>query len=301
MIGWLCKTWILIALVAGGLLLYGDSAALRLTAYNLSAIGMVLLLIDLMLDRRKQWGIFPTLDIDNALERSTSTPLSAALTWLGVVLLIITILILAVPRMSIGAPIPERSRPYLHVLTAAINDEWPDMPLRETPAAQTEQESSWKKTATLKTSRELGRGLVQLTIAYNKDGKERFNAYQDATRLKALSKWDWQRDPYNVRYQLIYLVLTDRTNFTTVRRYMINDTEAWKAALVCYNAGQGRWLARRAIAKQIRLPSDRWTGGLELAHGTREDTILYGRPLWQAVNEYPHNIFTRSVKYCGQV
>jgi hypothetical protein len=301
MLNWIRRTWFLLLLVVCGLVLYGDFSALRLTIYNLSALGLVILVVDLLLDRREQWGIFPSLDLDAVLRNAISTPISAAITWIGLAILIVAIMVLAIPKLSIGAQISDRARPYLPVLTSAINEQWPAMPQREMAAGQTEQESSWKQTATLKTSRELGRGLVQLTIAYNKDGKERFNAYQDAVRLKALSKWDWRNDPYNARYQLTYLVLTDKANFATVRRYMVNDVETWKASLVCYNAGQGRWLARKAMAKQMGLPVDRWTGGLEQAHGTRENSILYGRPLWQAVNEYPRVIFGRSEKYRGVV
>lgn len=301
MLKWMQKSWLLVAVVIAGLILYGDTAALRITIFNLSAVGLVLLLVDLLLDRRKEWGIFPTLDIDATLERSTSTPLSAALTWIGVVILVVAIMVLAVPRLSVGATIPDNAKTLLPVLSTAINQQWPGAPLRSIPAGQVEQESSWKEKATLKTSRELGRGLVQLTIAYKTDGTERFNAYKDASHVKALAAWDWRKDPFNTHYQLTYLTLTDRANFMMVRKYMVDDTEAWKAALVCYNAGEGRWLARRAMAKQMGLPTNRWTNGLEQAHGVKENAILYGRALYVAVNEYPRVIFQRAEKYQGNV
>ncbi len=300
-IKWTRKTWILLILAIGGMVLFGDEAAQRITIYNLSTIALILLLVDLITDCREGWGIFPTLDIDSAIKRAMGEPLSASLVWLGAVGLIITILVLAVPRMSVGAEIPVQARQYLPTLTAAIDSQWPRVPLRHIPAGQVEQESSWKQHATLRTSRELGRGLTQLTIAYDSKGHERFNAYKDAVRVKALSSWDWRKDPYNARYQLMYLVVTDRGNYSIVRPYMNSDAEAMKAALVCYNAGEGRWLSRRAMAKTMGLPSDRWTGGLENAHGQKENAKLYGRPLWQAVNEYPRVIFARAEKYRNQV
>jgi len=167
-------------------------------------------------------------------------------------------------------------------------------------AGQVEQESSWKDHATLKTSRELGRGLVQLTIAYNRSGSERFNAYRDAVRLGPLSGWNWKADPYNPRYQLSYLVLRDRDTFKQTRLIMSDDAESWKAALVAYNAGMGRVLSRRASARVLGLPTNRWSGGLEQAHRGKENTLLYGRPLWQAVNEYPVVIFRKSNKYAKE-
>lgn len=195
----------------------------------------------------------------------------------------------------------DRSKSFLPVLSQVIDQYWPTAPGRPIMAGKIEQESSWKERATLKTSRELGRGLGQLTIAYRADGSERFNTYRNAVKMKALKDWDWQADPYNVRYQLTYSVLTDRSNFVMVRPYSVNDYQAWKCALVCYNAGSGRWLSRRHNAKTMGLPADRWDNGLDQAHGPGEASLLYGRPLWQAVNEYPTVIFKRSLKYQGKL
>lgn len=195
----------------------------------------------------------------------------------------------------------ERSKAYLPILSSVITDYWSTAPGRPIMAGKIEQESSWKEKATLKTSRELGRGLGQLTITYRTDGTERFNIYRDAVKMKALKEWDWQADPYNVRYQLTFSVLTDRSNFSTVRPYAVNDYQAWKMALVCYNAGQGRWLSRRHNAKAIDIPTDRWDGGLDQAYSSGEAKLLYGRPLYEAVNEYPRVVFSRAMKYQGML
>ena len=140
-----------------------------------------------------------------------------------------------------------------------------------------------------------------MTIAYDKSGRERFNIYRDAVRNRQLAAWDWQRDPYNVPYQMSFLVLQDRSNFSQVRPYSVNDAEAWKCALVCYNAGDGRWLSRLKNARRMGLPSDRWDGGLDRAYTKGEAALLYGRPLYEAVNEYPRVIFHRAQKYQGMV
>jgi hypothetical protein len=312
---WLKRSWLLLGIIAAGLIIFGDAAQLAVTVYNLSTIALVLLLADFLLDSRENWGIFPSLDINEAIrvavkgsqefthhaDGSTTRRrcgISAALVFLGFVLLLVAILFLAVPTAH-GAPVPDRARPYLPVLGQAIAAQWPAAPCRHIPAGQVEQESGWKERATLKTSRELGRGLCQLTIAYDGKGKERFNIYRDAVRCKALSGWDWQRDPYNPRYQLTFLVIQDRSNFSQVRPYSRDDAEAWRCALVCYNAGSGRWLARRRNARAMGVPADRWSGGLENAHGPAENATLYDRPLWQAVNEYPRVIFSRAEKYRG--
>jgi len=297
LLDYLKRTWMLLLIIIAGMVIFGDAAQLAVTIYRLSAIALVLLLVDIVLDNRDRWGLFPTLDMDEAIRRGLTTPLSAAIVIAAVVALLISILFISTAN---AGPL-DNAKPYLPQLSSAIDAQWPAMPLRRIAAGQVEQESSWKEHATLKTSRELGRGLVQMTIAYNAAGQERFNIYRDASRMRALQAWDWQRDPYNTRYQLTFLVLQDRSNFSQVRRFFVNDAEAHKGSLVCYNAGSGRWLKRRANAKLMGLPADRWDGGLDRAYSKGEGALLYGRPLYEAVNEYPRAIFKRSAKYQGLV
>jgi len=290
---WIRRTWLLLLLILAGLLMFGGGAQFGLLVFNLASIAAVFLVADALYDRRNQWGIFPTLDIDQAIKTACSSSNGASRVVMAFVILLCIILWLAVPSARAD---------NLQVLSSTINQHWPNAPLRHIMAGQVQQESSWKERATLKTSRELGRGLVQLTIAYRPDGSERFNAYRDAVRgYKALSAWNWQQDPYNVGYQLTYLVLRDRGQFAVTRRSMADDAEAWRAALVCYNAGEGRWLARIANARLMWLDRTRWIGGLEHAHGKTEDRLLYGRRLWQAVNEYPVIIFKKAARYEGRV
>lgn len=205
------------------------------------------------------------------------------------------LLLFILPSLADAAP-PVAAKPLLPVMSEVVTRQWPAMPLRHLPCGQVEQESGWDPKAHLHTSREDGYGLVQMTVT------PRFNIFKDAVKWKALRGWQWQNDKYNVRNQLIFLILQDRSNFSQWRPFAVNDEECWKMALVSYNAGAGRVLARRRQAKlDGRIPANRWTGGLEKAHGPKEDARLYGRPLWQAVNEYPVNIFSRALKYMGAI
>ncbi len=217
------------------------------------------------------------------------------------VLIGIILLVVSSCEPLYAATVLDRARTYLPILSNVIQSNWPAAPCKQITAGKTEQESSWRERATLKTPRELGRGLGQITIAYNADGTERFNNYRNAVRMQALKEWDWRKDPYNVRYQLTYSVLTDRANFVTVRKYAESDTQAWKMALVCYNAGSGRWLSRRRNALSKGIPANRWDNGLDRAYAPGEAKLLYGRPLYEAVNEYPRVIFQRAEKYKGKL
>lgn len=287
------RLWPLLAVVLLALLVFGDAAQLAVQLYTLSMAALVLIVAHMV---RK--SLFPYADLSDLVRRAKEEPLGAAVIFAAILALIVSLLFATVARAEV---IPERARPLLPVLSAALDEHWPAAPLRQITAGQIEQESAWKEKAQLKTSRELGRGLVQLTIAYRADGSERFNSYRDAVRMRALKDWDWRADPYNVRYQLTYLVLRDRAEFAAMRKLMMDDEQAWRAALVCYNAGQGRVIKRRAYARAAGLPADRWTGGLENAHGPGEAALLYGKPLWQAVNHYPATVFRRAAKYAGTV
>lgn len=181
--------------------------------------------------------------------------------------------------------------PVLHEVFAAY---WPEAPYKPVVAGQVEQESGWKERAHLHTSREDGYGLVQMTVTRS------FNIFDDAVRMKPLKGWNWKADPYNPRNQLTFLVIQDRGNFAEVSGLHFKDgVEATKAMLVSYNAGLGRVLKRRQYAIARGIPHDRWTGGLDRAHGAAESSLLYGRSLWKAVNEYPVVIFQRAAKYEG--
>lgn len=311
MISWLKRTWMILAVVVANMVIFGPGARyvvawfgndfddIAMVIFNLASCFLAILLTDLLFDRRKDWGIFPTLDIDAALKMAQKTPIGSALVWIGYVVLFAAVLLIAVPRAH--ADVLDNASLYLPKLTSAIDTHWPGMPLRHIPAGQVEKESGWNVRATLKTPRELGRGLVQPTISWDKRGKERFNAYKDAMAYKAMRGWNWRNDPYNAGYQLKLLVLRDRDAFRQVRPFVVNDEESMKITLVCYNAGEGRYLARKKYARLHGFAADRWSGGLELAHSPKENARLYGRPLFQAVNEYPRRIFDMAGKYKGLV
>ena len=205
------------------------------------------------------------------------------------------------PRVANAATEPSaRAKRYLPALKTAIDSHWSAAPMRYYIAGKIEQESAgWKERAELKTSREYGFGLAQITIAYNQDGSERFNNFKAAQRI--FKEWQWE-DRFNVKYQLGYTVITDRSNFKQVSRLMRDDDSRWRATLVAYNAGYGTVLQRRALAIRSGVPADRWVGGLDQVAMAYEQKLLYGRPLVKMRNEYPHIICdVRSPKYKGWV
>jgi len=193
------------------------------------------------------------------------------------------------------AGLTERALTNLPVLEREIGEHWPKMPMRGIAAAQIEQESAWNTKAQLKTSREWGRGLGQLTIT------PQFNAYLEVVKRAELKDWNWQKDPFNVRYQITYLVLQDRANFSAVNAMFDDDVCRWAGALVAYNAGMGTVLKRRSQALASKsVDAKHWFGGLDSVRVPIESKLLYGRNLGEMRNDYPRLIIkVRSGKYEG--
>lgn len=207
--------------------------------------------------------------------------------------------LLAWPVSGFSAPINimARAAKHLPTLSELADLHWPSAPTREVMAGQIEQESRWKPGAELKTSREYGFGLAQITVT------SRFDNFQEARqRLPPLRDWQWN-DRWNVRHQMTYLVMTDRANFQALRGIFEDDENRWAGALVAYNAGMGTVLQRRALALQtIPSAASKWFGGLDSVRLPGENRKLYGRNLGDMRNEYPRLIIrVRAPKYRGML
>lgn len=207
--------------------------------------------------------------------------------------------LLAWPVNGFSAPvnIMAKAGKYLPTLSELVDRHWPDAPLREVMAGQIEQESRWKPGAELKTFREYGFGLAQITVT------SRFDNFQEARqRLPPLRDWQWN-DRWNVRHQMTYLVMTDRANFQALRGLFEDDENRWAGALVAYNAGMGTVLQRRALAlRTMSVTPAKWFGGLDSVQLPGENRMLYGRNLGERRNEYPRLIIkVRAPKYRGML
>lgn len=207
-------------------------------------------------------------------------------------------LLLTVPA-SASDKISSQARDLLPLLASVITSQWPACPQPWVIAGKIEQESNWKTEAELKTSREYGFGLGQVTIAYNADGTERFNNFTRALRVTMMGKtitWAKRFDP---RFQLTYSVLSDRSNFAAAGKFFDDDESKTAGMLVAYNAGLGAIMRRKAVAIQLGMtPPRKWFGGLSEIHARCEERLLYGVPLYKRINEYPRLILhVRSPKY----
>jgi hypothetical protein len=160
----------------------------------------------------------------------------------------------------------------------------------------------WNPKAELKTSREYGFGLGQITIAYDSSGKERFNNFKEARKLDPLLK-NWQfEDRYNARYQLLTLIKTDFLNYKRVA-FAFSESDRLAFTLVAYNSGLAGIFKDRRLASLAKHNPDKWWNNVELdSTKSKKPVGGYGKSFFEISREYPRNILlTRSVHYIGKL
>lgn len=206
--------------------------------------------------------------------------------------------------------IPAAAPAVIAVLCAVYPGIWPGHPVPSALAAQIEQETCvtlkskkcFSPHAELKTTREYGFGLGQITItpAFNN-----FNAVRQ--QYAALRNWQWQ-DRFNTRQQLVALVSMDHTGYVACSSLFNGPYEALACSLSAYNGGLGGVRADRRLCGNTAGCDPRlWFGNVERV-STKAKTAAkgYGQSFYQINREYVRNVlFTRREKYvqpmtCGK-
>lgn len=218
--------------------------------------------------------------------------LPAAIVWLGMCILT-GMLFLGFSIHANAAELPAGAVKYLPVLLHEQRSHWPDMPQRSSLAAQVEQETCislksprcWNPRTELKTQREYGFGLGQLTVT------PRFDNFTEARKLD-VSLRDWQfADRYDPARQLRTMVLMDKGGFNRLS-FVPDPLQRLAMAYSAYNGGAGGLLADRRLCANVKgCDANRWFGHVErvslkskvAAHG-------YGQSFFQINRGYVRSV-----------
>lgn len=203
------------------------------------------------------------------------------------------------------ADLPLNAVTYLPVLVQEVCSHWEDAPHPVYLPAQVEQETCsslkskrcWNPRTELKTEREYGFGLGQITVT------SRFNVFNEAKALDlSLKNWKWE-DRYDPAYQLRTLVLMDRRNYNTFK-LATSTTERMAFALAAYNGGVGGTLNDIKMCRATPdCDSSKWFGNVEhTSLKSRTKWQGYGQSFFEINRGYVHNIIhVRFQKYQAEV
>jgi hypothetical protein len=263
---------------------------------------------------RKALFDYPESDLQSLFSKARQDSTGAGLALVAVSIVMAAVLMLfsgQVRAQDARTFVPVAAGKLLPVLATEQRQAWPDHPMPAVLAALVEQESCislrhsrcWNAASSLKTSREEGAGLGQITRAYRADGSVRFDSLADIRgRHPALAEWSWANVYQRPDLQLRALVLMSRDNFQGLRA--VGDSmERLAFADAAYNGGMGGVANdRRACGIKAGCDPQQWFGNVE-ATCTKSRAALYGsRSACDINREHVTNVMlVRSRKYEGLV
>lgn len=251
-------------------------------------------------------GLFDYLDMKFLARKAAEEPTGAGLVFVGVCIVLFGLLSLFGSAAKAGE-IPPQAHQYLPVLRAELSRTWPTAPDRAYMAGLIEHESAcpakrscWKPTARLKSAREEGAGLGQLTRAWRADGSLRFDKLAEMREAHpALRDLSWatiyQRPDLQMR-TMIVMVKADHQFFS-------GRGDALAFADAAYNGGRGGVeKERRACGLRDGCDPRQWFGHVERVC-LKSRTPIYGtRSACDINRHHVHDVLhVRAPKYRGLV
>lgn len=255
---------------------------------------------------RKALTDYPEADQRSLFAKAAESPSGAGLALIALAIVFVGLLMVFAPRAHAGA-LPAGFITYGPVLKAEQLRYWPGHPDPAALAALIEQESCislksprcWNPSARLKSAREEGAGMGQITRAYRADGSIRFDTLTDLSNKYGaeLSGWSWGNVYQRPDLQLRAVVLMSRDAAMAFR-----GAPSWlEFGDAGYNGGvAGVQKERRACKLTKDCDPGKWFGNVEL-HCLKSRQPLYGgRSACDINREHPRNVFlVRRTKYVG--
>ena len=257
---------------------------------------------------RKALFDYPEADAQNLFGKAKESPVGAglALVALAIVLAALLGLFGRSAQAQTLSEIPPNAAQYLPLAVTETTRHWPDVPTVAYVPSLIELESCitpthkrcWSPTSELRTPREQGLGLGQLTRAWRADGSLRFDSLSDARRrfpqLRELS-WSTLRDRPDL--QIRTLVLMSRDTWE-VLRVVSNPWDRLAMTDAAYNGGLGGLQSERR-ACQIASDCDpqKWFGNVERYCLKSKAALYAGRSPCDINRHHVKDVFRKIPKY----
>lgn len=188
-----------------------------------------------------------------------------------------------------ASAVPLAALALLPILNQELDTYWPTMPLRSSMAAQIEKESCitlkhskcWNTRAELKTDREYGFGLGQITIT------KKFNVFEELKASnKGLRDWKWE-DRFDARYQLRAVVVKDLQSYERIKG-SATPIDRLSFTYSAYNGGLGGVIKDRSLCANTKgCDNSRWKGHVELTSFKSKVAVKgYGQSFYQINRGY---------------
>ena len=261
-------------------------------------------------------------DVEKLLDKASETSTGSGLALLAISIILATLLFVFGTKVHAATlelgkvpnpqynDLPTNATKYVPVLRTEQRSYWKDHTKPELLAGLVEQESCpslksrscWSPLARLKTSREEGAGVGQITRAYNSDGSIRFDALAALRRKynSELNGWSWSNVYSNPVYQFRALVLMAHDNYQSVQKNTLsNGIPALAFADASYNGGFGGLQSDRRMCKlKKNCDPQLWFNNVELTC-SKSHLPLYGTQSACDINRaHVRNVINlRSEKY----
>lgn len=209
--------------------------------------------------------------------------------------------------------IPAQAMQYLPALKEQVQDVMPGFHALEYFGALIEHESGcpaiksmcWNPKARLKSAREEGAGLSQITRAFKDDGSLRFDALAETRKLdpRGLNELRWENVYERPDLQMRVMVVMTRQNWNRVGKLTTDPDLQLKLTDLSYNAGLGRVMNdMRACSLTAGCDTKKWNGHIEKTC-TASTKPLYGnRSACDICRHHVHDVVeTRMPKYKGKL
>lgn len=255
---------------------------------------------------RKALTDYPEADQRRLFAKAAEDPVGAGLALIALAIVFVGLLLVFAPRAHADT-LPAGFATYGPILKAEQAKYWADHPDPAILAALVEQESCaslksprcWNPAARLKSAREEGAGMGQITRAYRADGSLRFDALaglrgQYGADLAGLS-WDTVYQRPDLQLRAVVLMSRDAAR-------PFRGAPAWLAfGDAGYNGGvAGVQKERRACKLSAGCDPSQWFGHVA-AHCLKSRQPLYGNRSACDINrEHVRNVLlVRRAKYVG--